>query len=54
MSHKTQKHRKELTGAKAVDSSCRNHGTCPWCKGNRTYFDTKHRGIADEKLRELI
>lgn len=31
MSHKTQKHRKELTG-----------------------FDIKHRGIADEKLREEI
>lgn len=20
---------------KAVDKSCRNHGGCPWCEGNR-------------------
>ena len=22
---------------KSVDSTCRNHGSCPWCLGNRTY-----------------
>lgn len=21
---------------KAIDPSCRNHGSCPWCLGNRT------------------
>lgn len=28
--------RKPYRGAKAVDSTCRNHGSCPWCNGNRT------------------
>ena len=23
--------RKPYRGAKAVDSTCRNHGSCPWC-----------------------
>lgn len=24
------------SGSKRFDATCRNHGTCPWCKGNRT------------------
>ena len=27
--------------AKAVDKSCRNHGACDWCRGNRTYKNNK-------------
>lgn len=27
--------RKPYRGAKAIACSCRNHGTCEWCKGNR-------------------
>lgn len=23
--------------AKSVDRTCRNHGSCSWCEGNRTY-----------------
>ena len=23
--------------AKAVDSACRNHGPCPWCRSNRLH-----------------
>ena len=23
--------------SKSIDMSCRNHGGCPWCEGNRTY-----------------
>ena len=29
--------RKPYRGAKAVSKACRNHGSCRWCKGNRTY-----------------
>lgn len=29
--------REQYRGAKAVDCSCRNHGGCPWCLGNRTF-----------------
>lgn len=31
-----KEHREEYRGAKAVDPTCRNHGSCPWCTGNRT------------------
>lgn len=40
-------YRHEITGSKARLRSCRNHGSCPWCRHNRTY--TTLRGI--EKCR---
>lgn len=32
-----KEHRKEYRGAKAIDCTCRNHGSCDWCKRNRTH-----------------
>ena len=29
--------RKPYRGAKAIDYTCRNHGSCDWCKGNRLH-----------------
>ena len=29
--------RKPYRGSKAIDHTCRNHGGCPWCEGNRTH-----------------
>lgn len=38
---KAIKHRKEkrkpYRGLKAIDCTCRNHGTCKWCLENRKY-----------------
>lgn len=35
--------RKPYRGAKVYFLSCRNHGGCPWCEGNRTWkFRDKH------------
>ena len=31
-----KEHRKPYRGSKAIDPSCRNHGGCPWCEGNRS------------------
>jgi len=39
-----KEHRKKYTGAKAVDMTCRNHGSCPWCYGNRT-FKARREGL---------
>lgn len=36
-----KEHRKPYYGAKAICKSCRNHGTCEWCKGNRLYSSKK-------------
>jgi len=42
MKHKTRKDRRhELTGAKSIDSSCKNNGTCPVCESNRTIKNKK-------------
>ena len=29
--------RKPYRGAKAIDGTCRNHGSCLWCRENRTH-----------------
>ena len=42
--------RKPYTGAKAVDCTCRNHGSCEWCKTNRPYQYLR----ADEASRQAM
>lgn len=38
-----KEHRKPYTGGKAFARSCRNHGCCSFCEGNRRYkFRDKH------------
>lgn len=32
-----KEYRKPYRGGKVVATSCRNHGWCPWCQGNRHY-----------------
>lgn len=36
-----KEHRKEYYGSKAIDKSCRCHGSCPVCLGNRMYQHKK-------------
>ena len=50
--HMGKEHRKPYRCGKAIDKTCRNHGGCPVCEGNRKYSDTKRRQSADEKLKE--
>lgn len=33
--------RKEYKGAKSIDKTWRNHGSCEWCSGNRKYSNNK-------------
>lgn len=40
-----KEHRKKYFGAKDVDKSCRNHGSCSWCSGNRQFSNRKRSGI---------
>lgn len=44
-----KEHRKPYRGAKAVDRTCRNHGGCPWCEGNRKYRSLKRMPIVDKE-----
>ena len=41
-------HRKQYTGAKSIDRTCRNHGTCDWCRDNRTYKFRKREMAEDD------
>ncbi|OMF08757.1 hypothetical protein BK127_27835 [Paenibacillus sp. FSL H7-0331] len=34
--------RKKYYGAKSIDRTCRNHGSCPRCKGNRLHKYNKN------------
>lgn len=36
-----KEYRKSYYGAKAIDCSCRNHGSCLWCKENRLHSTKK-------------
>ena len=41
--------RKPYRGSKAIDKTCRNHGSCPWCQRNRKYKENKREKIRDER-----
>ena len=36
-----KEHRKKYYGAKAICKSCRNSGSCEWCRRNRMYKNLK-------------
>ena len=38
-----KEYRQPYRGSKRFDRSCRNHGSCDYCKSNRTHFDKKAR-----------
>ena len=44
--------RKPYRGAKAVDCTCRNHGTCEWCKRNRLIQSMKELEASEDELKE--
>ena len=47
-----KEHRRPYTGAKAIDRTCRNHGSCEWCQGNRQYASRKKEEAAESRLKE--
>lgn len=47
----TKKKRKEYTGSKAVDTHCRNHGSCSYCKNNRLYRDNQQNEKVEYDLK---
>lgn len=47
--HEKEK-RKKYYGAKAVDRTCRNHGSCDHCRDNRLY----HQSVADKAMNDAL
>lgn len=45
--------RKPYIGAKARDCTCRNHGSCEWCKRNRLYQWLKMNEASRKALEEM-
>ena len=41
--------RKPYRGSRAIDGSCRNRGSCPWCAGKRRYKRAKQLRV-DERV----
>lgn len=39
--------RKPYRGSKRFDRTCRNHGSCEWCKQNRLYSSKKRKDAAE-------
>ena len=48
-----KEHRKPYRKAKAVDASCRNHGSCPYCERGRRYQYLKELERVKFELGEL-
>jgi hypothetical protein len=45
--------RKPYTHGKAIDYSCRNHGSCPYCLENRMYRTNKQLNKSNQQIKEL-
>lgn len=44
--------RKQYKGSKLIDHTCRNHGTCKYCRDNRLYKFKIKEQIAKDKINE--
>jgi len=40
-------HRKQYYGSKAIDHTCRSHGSCSWCENNRKFKTVKLGEVRD-------
>ena len=45
-----KEHRRIYMKSKAFDATCRNHGSCNWCEGNRLYSSRKRVDASDDEL----
>lgn len=49
-----KEYRKEYYDSRAIDSTCRSHGSCPWCTGNRFHKYAKQSIDAKQQLEEYL
>ena len=49
-----KEHRRPYRGAKAVDPTCRNHGSDDWAKGNRLYGTRRREAAAESAIRDYL
>jgi hypothetical protein len=46
--------RKPYRKSKSFDYSCRNHGSCGWCEGNRKHNSHKKEQAAIDDVRDYL
>lgn len=46
--------RKPYRTAKAIDSTCRNHGSCKYCENNRLYSSRKNNQHIDKYFYDVF
>ena len=44
--------RRQYMGAKSIDKSCRNHGGCPHCTGNRLHNFLRRKLHASQDIKD--
>ena len=44
--------RKPYRGAKEIDATCRNHGSCKWCEWDRTHKNRRVDESGRQQLKE--
>lgn len=49
-----KEHRKPFRGAELADKTCRNHGSCPYCKENRTFKNKRAEEDNFKKLKDWL
>lgn len=50
--HRVEYGTKNQPYCKAVDYTCRNHGTCPYCMNTRTYKNKSKEKIIKNDIKE--
>ena len=48
-----KEHRKMYRGSKSIDRTCRNHGSCDWCRENRQYKNLKKMQKTFDMMKEV-
>ena len=48
-----REHRKQYTGTKATDASCRNHGSCKRCYRDRTHKNDKRKRALEQRMKDF-
>ena len=49
-----KEHRDKYRGSKAIDRSCRNHGSCSWCRDGRLHQDSRERERIEDMEKVVI
>ena len=52
--HRIEYGTKNQPYCKAVDPSCRNHGSCLWCLSNRTNKNKQKEKLAKKEIKAYI